>query len=77
VLAFRGAVKPHLEEQCDLKGVGHISRATARFIGVGFVLGKVPVCWGVTSALFLQSIFGNDVALLASFSFKKWESGSR
>lgn len=55
--------------------MGRVSGATARFVGVGFVLGEVPICWDVTSALFLQSIFDNDFVLPAPFPFKKWESG--
>lgn len=70
-------MKSPLEERRDLKHVGLVSRATARFFGVGFVLSKVPVCWDATSALFLRSIFDTNVALLAPFSFKKWESGLR
>lgn len=68
-------MKSYLEEQRDLKHTGHISRATASFISVGFVLDEVSVCWDVTSVLFLQSIFDNGVALLTPFPFKKWESG--
>lgn len=44
MLAFGGAVEPHLEEQHNLKCAGHINRISARFGGVGFVLGEVPVC---------------------------------
>lgn len=40
MLAYGAAVKPHLEERHDLKYMGCISRTTASFGSVGFVLGS-------------------------------------